>query len=71
MSRRRTYVIETDDRTMVIRGWKVSELCREADMRPMWSAVRKGWVLDLRRLPDVVALCEWQGFGVRIVGDPE
>lgn len=66
MSRRRNYVITTDDRTILISGWNVQTLCREAGMKPMWSHVRKGWVLDRHKLADVVALCERQNIDVRI-----
>lgn len=69
MSARRRHVVirvSTDRRVILVTGWQVSALLREVGMKPLWSHVGKGWTLDHDRLPDVVALCEWQGIGVRI-----
>lgn len=68
MSRhRRHWVIETRGRVILVRGWQVADLLRRAGMKPIYSASARGWVLDETRLPDVVALAEWQNIGVRFV----
>lgn len=67
MSHRRHWVIETRDTVILVRGWQAADLLRWAGMKPLYSASGRGWVLDDTRLPDVVALAEWQNIGVRVV----
>ena len=43
---------------MLLRGWGAKQLAVEAGCKPLWSHVGKGWVIDLRRLPDVEAYAE-------------
>jgi hypothetical protein len=67
-ARRRHFVIETNTpaKVLLVRGHHAGDLCREAGMKPLWSPSGKGWCLDLHRLPDVAALCEWQNIAYRI-----
>ena len=55
------YVVEVDDRTVLVRGYQVSNLLARAGLRGMWSGVGRGIVLDRRRLPDVRAVLEHAG----------
>lgn len=72
MSRRHVVIrVNADKRVILVKGWKAGDLCREAGMKPMWSAIAKGHVLDDKHLADVVALCEWQGIGVRVLDERE
>lgn len=67
MKRRVHWIVETQDRVILVRGWQAADVLREAGMKPLWSVTGRGWVLDDKRLPDVVALAEWRNIGVRIV----
>ena len=51
---------------VLLKGYGVRELARELGLKPLYSATRKGWVVDARHLPDVVAFAEWQSWVVRV-----
>lgn len=55
------YVIEVDDRVILVRGLKAGQILRDAGLKPMWSHVRKGHVLDRHHLPTVCLLIELAG----------
>ena len=63
------YVIEINraDKIILVRGFKAGDLLRRHGMKPLWSTVSRGWVLDLRRLPDVRAVCDASAVTVREV----
>lgn len=68
MSGRRVVVeIHESGKTFRVRGWQVHALLKEANYRPVFAG--GGWTLDIRHLPDVAALLEWQSASLRIV-DP-
>lgn len=57
----RRYVIEVDDRVILVRGYRAGEILRDAGMKPLWSHIGRGWVLDRDRLPDVALCIELHG----------
>ncbi|MDP9822775.1 hypothetical protein [Nocardioides massiliensis] len=68
MSRRRI-TIELDRPLMIVRGWRAGDLAREAGLRPIWSGVSSGWMLDASRLPDLSAYLESRNIPV-VIDDP-
>jgi len=67
MSRRGlTITAEPACKRLVLRGWKGGELARNAGLWPLWIGTVNGWVLDLDRLPDLVAYLEYRGVRVRV-----
>jgi hypothetical protein len=67
--RRRAFVIEERAKVFVVRGFRAADVLRSAGYKPLWSVTAQGWVLDVKHLPDVVALLEWRNIDVRIVRD--
>jgi len=66
MARRgRSFVIREDGPTAVVRGWQVKEVLIDAGIKPMYSAIRKGWVIDSTRLPDLCAMCDYRSIRYR------
>lgn len=67
MSRRRI-TIETDEKNdrMIVRGWRGGDLAREAGCWPLWIGSVGGWVIDLPRLPDLVAYLEYRNIAVSV-----
>lgn len=68
MSRRIT--VTKDGACLVVRGWRAADLAREAGLRPVYSGVSRGWLLDVRRLSDLVAFLESRNVPV-VIEDPE
>lgn len=64
----RTLVITTDarDSVMVVSGQRAGDLCRDAGRRPIYVASAGGWMLDLERLADLVAIAEIRGYTVKV-----
>lgn len=60
MARRNVISAQVDEarKLVLLRGWGAKQLAVEAGCKPLWSHVGKGWVIDLRRLPDVEAYAE-------------
>lgn len=50
--------------TILVRGYVADEL-RRAGLKPLWSASRRGFLLDASRLPDATAALEHAGYTVR------
>lgn len=61
MTRRRV-VVEVDDstKTCFVRGWQAGDMIRDAGIRPIWSHMSRCFMIDLRRLPDMVAYLEYR-----------
>jgi hypothetical protein len=57
MTPRRRISIEQRDTIIAVRGWRAGDLAREAGCRPTFSGTA-GWLLDTKRLPDLVAYLE-------------
>ena len=73
-SRGRTFkgawITTEDDRAVfVVKGRGCADVLRRDGLKPMWSVSRRGFVLDLHRLPDAVASLEWAGYVVRVRSD--
>lgn len=73
MSRRRVVEIVADQgsQTMVLRGWNVAKLSREAGCRPIYTGVSRGWLTDLRRLPDLCAWLDYRNIAYTVTDAPE
>lgn len=52
-----------------VRGYEVGKVLRAAGLKPMWSAISRSWVLDLKYLGDVEVVCSRQAIGLRIAGE--
>jgi hypothetical protein len=63
--------ITTEDArgVFILKGRGSAQVLRHEGMRPMWSGSRRGFLLDLYRLPDAVAALEWAGYVVRVRGE--
>lgn len=64
----RRATITTEPTTIAVRGY-VRDVLRDAGLKPMFA--RRGWVLDLRRLPDALAALERAGYVVKVVESTE
>lgn len=60
MSRRVTVLVDGDTETCYVKGWKAGDLIRDAGVRPIWSHVSRCFMLDQRRLPDLIAYLEYR-----------
>lgn len=56
----RTITITAKDNIVILRGWRVAELARQAGLRPTFAGTVRGWMLDANRLPDLVAHLDYQ-----------
>lgn len=56
----RCCTITPDGNIVVMRGWRVAELARQAGLKPTYSGAVGGWMLDAKRLPDLVAHLEYR-----------
>ncbi len=59
-------VIDNNRVVFLVRGHMVADSLRAFGLRPRWSAVERGYFLDLRHLADVCALLEHAGYVVRV-----
>lgn len=66
---KRRWVATVDAPCVLVRGYGAADLLRAAGLKPMWSAISRGWVLDLKYLGDVEVVCMRNGIGLRIVGE--
>ena len=60
--------ITHDGNIVVIRGWKVAELARQAGLKPTYAGTVQGWMLDAKRLPDLIAHLEYRNVRYVIEG---
>jgi hypothetical protein len=51
---------------VLLKGYGARDLARDLGLKPLYSGVGKGWVLDAKHLPDIVAFAEWQNLVVRV-----
>lgn len=64
--RRHLKVIDRGD-TFILRGWKASELAKEAGVKTCFNGVSGGWVGDGKRLPDLLAYLQYRNITVSLV----
>jgi hypothetical protein len=69
MTRRRVTIIESPP-IIVVRGWRASDLLREAGLKSTFSASAGGWMLDQPKLPDLLAFLQRRNIGATIESDP-
>ena len=50
--------IDKGRRLATVSGWRAREVCELAGARPIWNARRRGWMVDVSRVADVVAAGE-------------
>lgn len=60
---------EVDGTVTFFRGWRVSNLLRDAGTKPIYSTPRGAYMVDTTRLPDVLAYLESRNIGVAVT-DP-
>lgn len=66
MSGRRTAWVISEPQRVLVKGYNVATLLREAGMRPVYLGTVKAWALDAHRLPDVVAWLEYRNVTVTV-----
>lgn len=71
MSRRAVEIVADRRSQTVLRGWNVAELSREAGCRPIYTGVARGWLTDLRRLPDLCAWLDYRNIAYTVTDAPE
>lgn len=64
MSRHLVVKVERD--RAILQGWRGGELAAEAGLRAVYLGTVKGWVVDLARLPDLLAFLQHRGVRVRV-----
>jgi len=69
MTRRRVTIIESPP-IIVVRGWRVSDLLREAGMKATFSGSAGGWMLDQPKLPDLLAFLQARNVGATVIEGP-
>lgn len=70
MSARRI-TITPDGSVIVIRGWRVAELARQGGLKPTYAGT-VGWMLDAKRLPDLIAWLDYRNvrYDIRSAAKP-
>lgn len=63
----RQITITESGTVVIIRGWRVAQLARQAGLKPTYAGTVQGWVIDAKKLPDLVAWLEYRN--VRYVMD--
>lgn len=71
MASRRKITITPDGSIVVIKGYKIAEIARAAGLRPTYSASAGGWMLDVKRLPELVAWLEYRNFRYEVISERE
>lgn len=64
----RTYkpvTVTVDGKVIIVRGY-VRDILRSAGLKPLWSSVTKGFVLDVGKMPDALAALEYAGLRVTV-----
>lgn len=56
----RTITITRKGTIVVLHGWKVAQLARQAGLKPMYAGTVQGWMLDAHKLPDLVGWLEYR-----------
>jgi len=60
MSVRRAITLTPDGNVIVLRGYRVAQLARQAGLRPTFAGSVGGWMVDAHRLPDLVAWLDYR-----------
>lgn len=68
MSRRRL-TITVDGNLVVVRGWKASGTLRCAGLRATFSGSAGGWMVDVARLPELLAWLDDRRMTYSLEGD--
>jgi hypothetical protein len=55
MTRRRTITITVEPDRVLVSGYRAAEVLRGSGMRPIYLGTVQAWVLDRKRLGDVLA----------------
>ena len=61
--------LQVDGGIVIIRGWKASGTLRCAGLRPTYSGAAGGWMVDVARLPELLAWLDDRRFAYAIEGD--
>lgn len=66
---RRRLTITVDGSIVVVRGWKASGTLRCAGLRATFSGSAGGWMVDVTRLPELLAWLDDRRFAYALEGD--
>lgn len=61
--------IAADDAIIVVRGFKAGQRLRDSGLKAIYSVPAGGWMLDRKRLPDLLAYLDSRNIGSRVI-DP-
>jgi hypothetical protein len=56
----RTITITPDGSVVILRGYRVAQLARQAGLRPTFAGSVGGWMVDAHRLSDLVAWLDYR-----------
>lgn len=59
-------VVDVDDALAVVRGLKAGQRLKASGMKAVYSAAAGGWMLDAKRLPDLLAYLQSRSIGVDV-----
>lgn len=65
---RRRLTLEVDGNIVVVRGWKASGVLRSAGLRPTFSGTAGGWMVDVSKLPELVAWLDYHNLAYGLEG---
>jgi len=65
---RRRIRIEEQGNVVIVRGWGASDLLKQAGIKPFWVGTQGGFMVDLDRLPDLLAHLQQRRIAVEIAG---
>lgn len=55
---------------VLVRGLQAGDRLRAWGLKPLWSTISRGWVVDDRHLSDVLACAEHERIWYRVVEEP-
>lgn len=63
--------ITIDDSIIVIRGFKAGQRLKDSGLKAIYSVPAGGWMLDHKRLPDLLAYLDSRNIGSRVIDPSE
>ena len=65
MTRRTRWVMTHKSPVVLVRGLDARDTLRQYGLKPRWSEIGKGWVIDERHIPDLAAIADMETAGYR------
>jgi hypothetical protein len=67
----RKIALTKDGSVVVMRGWRIADLARQAGLKPIYVGTVQAWLIDAGRLPDLVSWLEYRNVRYELTGDDE